>query len=209
LGEKLINLDDNIGTIDLETYGTNLGLGCQKVFACGWSIKNKTELFYIKPRETSEHLVNRLFLDILNNSELNGYTFYIHNLGRFDSIFILKSLIKNNKISMTPVWKDNGVLSVTIKYKDMKIKLLDSLQLIKGNLNSILKSFNCNIMKGHFPYSFVNKSNLNYIGNKPDISKYNKITQDEYDLIPFDNWDLKKETLKYLKKETLKYFQSV
>jgi len=69
----------------------------------------------------------------------------------------------------------------------MKIKLLDSLQLIKGNLNSILKSFNCSIQKGHFPYSFVNKNNLLYKGKKPSIKHFNNISEAEYLKIPVNN----------------------
>jgi len=70
----------------------------------------------------------RLFLNILENKNLNGYTFYIHNFGKFDSIFIIKSLVLNNDINLTPIWKDNGILSLKIKYKNIKINLLDSLQ---------------------------------------------------------------------------------
>jgi hypothetical protein len=78
-------------------------------------------------------------------------------------------------------------MSLTIKYYDSKIILLDSLQLISGSLNSILKSFNCDIKKGYFPYNFVNKENLNYIGDKPAKEFYNDISELEYQSIPNDN----------------------
>lgn len=41
---------------------------------------------------------------------LNDYTFYVHNLGRFYSVFIIKSLILNNNIIITPLWKDNSII---------------------------------------------------------------------------------------------------
>ena len=66
---------------------------------------------------------------------LDGYTFYVHNLGRFYSVFIIKSLILNQLINITPVWKDNTIISLSIKYGDFKITLLDSLQLIPGSLS--------------------------------------------------------------------------
>lgn len=72
---------------------------------------------------------------------MDGYTFYAHNLGRFYSIFILKALVTNKNIEITPIWKDNTILSLTLKYNKIKIKILDSLQLIKGSLGDILKSF--------------------------------------------------------------------
>lgn len=142
-----------------------------------------------------------MFLSIVSQTNLNGYTFYAHNLGRFYSIFILKSLVLNNKFKLTPIWKDTGILSVTIEYGKFKIKLLDSLQLIKGDLGNILISFICGIQKGYLPYSFIKKENLYYIGDKPSQSYYSNITDLEYFKIPNKDWDLKKETLNYLKSD--------
>ena len=83
----------------------------------------------------------------------------------------------------------------------MNITLLDFLQLIPGSLNEILKSFNCSIKKGYFPYKFVNKENLNYIGDKPSKDFFNNISDLDYKKIPNNNWDLKKQTLNYLKSD--------
>ncbi len=135
------------------------------------------------------------------NPNLDGYTFYVHNLGRFDSVFILKSLIINKNINITPIWKDNSILSLSIQYNNVFITLLDSLQLIPDSLDSILKSFKCNTKKGYFPYSFVNKNNLFYIGDKPSRDFYDNISDSEYNSIKNNNWDLKKETLNYLKSD--------
>jgi len=57
--------------------------------ATGFATKNKVELDYIELGETSEQFLNRFFYKILMDKDLNGYTFYVHNLGRFYSIFIL------------------------------------------------------------------------------------------------------------------------
>jgi len=140
-----------------------------------------------------------MFLNNLEKGELNDYTFYAHNLGRFYSIFILKSLSLNDKFKLTLIWKDNSILSITITYKNVKIKLLDSIQLINGSLDNILKSFNCTIQKGHFPYNFVNKDNLFYVGTKPSQDLYKNISDKEYRSITDINWNIKKETLIYLK----------
>jgi len=42
------------------------------------------------------------------------------------------------------------------------------MQLIKSNLSNILKTFDCKVQKGVFPYNFMNSDNLFYIGNKPE-----------------------------------------
>ena len=194
-------LNEKIATVDFETYGANLGLGLHQVYAAGFSIKDKTELFYIEPLETSEQFVNRFFYRILMDNNLDGYTIYAHNLGRFDSVFILNSLTLNKDVNIIPTWKDNSILTLEIKYLDTKVILLDSLLLIPGNLENILESFHCKNTKGKFPYNFVNKKNLFYKGNKPSKEYYNKISDKEYYSIPQKSWDLKKETLKYLKSD--------
>ncbi len=199
--KKDLELNLKIGTIDLETYGSDSGKGYHQVFAGGWAIKNRTSLFYINPNETSEQFINRLFLSILLDESLNGYTFYLHNLGRFDSVFILKSLILKENITLIPTWKDNAIISLTLKYYDSKIVLLDSLLMVPGNLDSLLKSFNCINEKGNFPYNFVNKDNLFYVGDKPSISFYNNISNKDYDSILDLNWNLEQETLKYLRSD--------
>lgn len=201
LVKKVLHLDNKIGTIDFETFGENSGLGHHQVYAGGWAIKDQTEVFYKTVRESSDQVVIRIFKSIFINSNLNGYTFYAHILGRFDSIFNLKSFILNNDIEILPIWKDNTIISLSIEQGDFKINLLDSLQLISGSLDNILKSFNCEVQKGHFPYSFVTKDNIYYIGDKPNKSFYNNVSDLEYLAIPNDNWSLKKNTLNYLKSD--------
>ena len=73
--KKDTKLNEKVGTIDFETHGLNLGLGYHWVYAGGWAVKNKTELFYIKNNETNEQLVNRIINNIFMDPKLNGYTF--------------------------------------------------------------------------------------------------------------------------------------
>jgi len=137
----------------------------------------------------------------MQEENLDGYTFYVHNLGRFDSVFIMRALTLNDTFNIIPTWKDNSILSITIKYLNMKIFLLDSLKLIPGSLENILKSFNCVTQKSKFPYKAVNKNSLYYKGNKPEKKFYNNISDQDYLTIPENNWDLKLETLKFLKSD--------
>lgn len=53
LNKKDTELDNKIGTIDLETFGSDSGTGYHQVYAGGWAVKGKTNLFYINPDETS------------------------------------------------------------------------------------------------------------------------------------------------------------
>jgi hypothetical protein len=99
----------------------------------------------------------------------------------------MKALITNKNITLTPIWKENSILSLTIELDKFKIVLLDSLQLIPGSLDNILKSFQCKIKKGYFQYKFVNKNNLYYIGDKPKKNFYNNISELDYNAIPKSN----------------------
>ena len=174
-------------------------MGFHLVYAGGWASKNSTNLFYTKKVNQVKLSLVEFFFNLIVTKSLNGYTFYAHNLGRFCSIFIIKSLVSNNKFHVEPIWKDNRIISLTLKLNKIKITILDSLQLIPGSLDDILNSFNCKIKKGKFPYEFVNKDNLKYIGDKPFKNFYNGISELEYLDIPQHNWDLKKQTLIYLR----------
>ena len=100
------------------------------------------------------------------------------------------------------VWKEDNVRSMTIKHIESKrrIKILDSMHFVNGSLRDILVSFKCNIKKGYFPYSFVNKDNLFYIGNKPDIKYFDNIPLDVYKDMHAE-WDIRGETLSYLESD--------
>jgi len=86
----------------------------------------------------------------------------------------------------------------TKKSKPFKISLVDSLNLLNSNLDKLAKDFKVETKKGNFPHFFVTKKNLNYIGNKPDISYYNSISEKKYNEIKKNNWSLKQECLSYL-----------
>jgi hypothetical protein len=53
LEKKANKLDNKIGTIDFETYGSNLGLGFHKVYAGGWAVEGETKIFYKNKNKTS------------------------------------------------------------------------------------------------------------------------------------------------------------
>ena len=119
---------------------------------------------------------------------------YAHNLGRFDAIEIIKGLSNSSvvKYDIKGVWKKEENRLLSLKIIDIKsrkyINLLDSLSLLGFNsLRNSLKSYNISIEKGNFPYRFVNKNNLNYIGTKPSFDLFDDITQKDYDNIPENN----------------------
>jgi hypothetical protein len=196
----------NIGVLDTETY-FNEDEDISYVYAIGFKILNGEEkLIYIKENQTSEELVIEC-LKYLLISRYNNYIFYVHNLSGFDVIFILKALIEYNSINglyfiLEPIFRDNKIIKLNIKIKSnkkyIKISLYDSYLMLPFSLESLAVSFNCKYNKTVFPYKFVSKSNLNYIGLTPNKDLFNNISKEEYNIIYKNNWSLKDETLKYL-----------
>lgn len=57
-----------------------------------------------------------MFIDKFNRGDTDGAVFFVHNLGRFDSVFLLKALCHcNDLFEIRPMWKDNSILRIKIK----------------------------------------------------------------------------------------------
>jgi hypothetical protein len=200
---KEISLDENIGSIDFETF-TFDDTGVQRTFAGGWKNKDKRIMFYADSFGAREN--DNIVVKVIDSIFINikrSITIYAHNLGRFDGVEILKGIKNSNNYEVKGIWKsdENKLLSLTITEKGTRksIHLLDSISLFNfASLENILKSYQIGGEKGVFPYSFVNKDNLDYIGNKPNIKYYDNITLKVYNSISKENWSMKEETLKYL-----------
>jgi len=150
----------------------------------------------------SNELIKVMFERLFQN-DVNGYTLYVHNLGRFDGIFLIKELAKlDYKISA--LWNDNALLKIKVSDKESKqsITILDSINLLPQKLEKLLEKFNCSVQKGVFPHLFVNSNNLNYIGVKPEFNcySYSNISEEEYKNLNND-WNLKEECFKYLRSD--------
>lgn len=119
------------------------------------------------------------------NKKYHNYTIYIHNFGRFDSILMFKPIIMNFKVEKILI-KDNILNSISISKsinnKKIVLNFKDSYALLTSSLRSLAIVFNTDILKGFFPYTFVNKNNLEYIGCKPSFNNYKEsnISFDQY-----------------------------
>jgi hypothetical protein len=107
----------------------------------------------------------------------DNYKVYIHNLARFDGIFLLRILA--NLGECNPISHNDKIISIGFRYKDYDVSFRDSLQLLISPLRNLAKSFGVDTQKSIFPYTFVNENNLNYIGDVPEL-KYFDISETEY-----------------------------
>ena len=207
----------NYGVLDLETFvDTNEnGERYSRVFALGFLTKTKNpKMFYLidyfdNTSSSSYKLVLKCIDEMLNYANSN-YKFYVHNLGRFDIIFLQKILLDYNlnvkdKYVLIPLYRDNKILRLVIRSKEnrsIKISLVDSMNLLNDKLEKLSEDYNVKTKKGYFPYSLGNKHNLNYEGLTPHISYYNSnIDKEWYYSTLALNWNLRSETLNSLAKD--------
>jgi DNA polymerase type B, organellar and viral len=127
-------------------------------------LDGKAKTYYLEDGMTSDDLVLKC-IDAMLVNDYKGYTFYTHNLGRYDSTFLVKILKEFNiKVGyehyiLKAVCRDNKPLKLTIKVKrslsDRKqsktgvrrdpgfnsITIVDSLNLLNQSLDKLCDSF--------------------------------------------------------------------
>ena len=106
-------------------------------------------------------------LNILQN---NFDISLIRNKGRIISIKISKTI-------PNPLFRD--------KEKVISLTFFDSYQLLPSSLRKLGLSFNTSQKKDIFPYNFVNKDNLNYVGPVPSmeffpLDTFSSVTEQAY-----------------------------
>jgi hypothetical protein len=125
-----------------------------------------------------------MILDCLKSifiRKYNGYNIYIHNMAKFDIIFLLKYLVKI--VHVQPVIHNGRIISLSINYgknNEYQIHFKDSYLLLLASLAKLTKGFGVETLKSIFPHLFVNKDNLNYIGEVPNIKYFGKIDKKDY-----------------------------
>jgi hypothetical protein len=175
--------------------------------------------FYDGEKSVSNYLTDfsnhqEMILDLLNKliiEQYNGFKVYAHNLSNFDSLFLLDIL--NLNFSVKIIRNRGRLISIKVsksiidketnKTKVISLTFYDSYQLLPSSLRNLALSFNTNTQKDIFPYDFVNKNNLNYLGPVPSMDFF---PQDTFNSIEIynqyasnfnDKWDLKAISTQY------------
>jgi hypothetical protein len=182
-----VEKNNNICSLDIETYVEN---NIAVPYAIGYKTKYNTEIFYM---DNSLGYSNDEIILICINSMMvpNNHNsfFYVHNLGHFDGVIIIKALMNTrfNHDFEFKIYNDNNgdIVSISIKKKlknkkIIKITILDSFKMLPMSLNLLCKEFDSNTIKDVFPYKFVTKDNLLYKGIVPAIKFFDNIKFEEY-----------------------------
>lgn len=101
-------------------------------------------------------------------SAKQGYSFYAHNLGKFDGLLVLQAL-DGTDLETNITFRENSIIGIEIHYgKHHHLYLMDSLLMTNASLAKLAQSFRLE-NKGSFPYDFVNGNTLDYVGEVPDL----------------------------------------
>nr|YP_009710657.1 DNA polymerase type B [Amanita inopinata]QFZ98606.1 DNA polymerase type B [Amanita inopinata] len=106
-------------TLDIETYGLKIKNDTQLIPFLISTYNGINDTFKTKflSKDYDSDMQNLLFE--LLKKDYNNYKIYIHNLSRFDGIFLLKNVIKlSDKIAIKiePLIRDGQMLSIKVKY---------------------------------------------------------------------------------------------
>ena len=207
---KSKNLLNNFITLDIETYIQDNTL--IPFLICIYDGKNRLA-FGLWDYENVELMILDCLKSILTR-KYNGYKIYIHNMAKFDVIFLLKYLIKIAHVQ--PVIHNGRIISLTINYgknNEYQLEFKDSYLILLNSLSRLTKNFKVENLKTIFPYFFVNENNLDYIGNVPDFKFFGNKTDltdyNEYKSTFNNNWNLKEESVKYCVNDCVSLYQVI
>jgi DNA polymerase family B len=210
---KSKNLTNNFITLDIETYVKDniLVPFCISIYD-----GRKTSSFFIKDYKNVEDMIISSLKSIMIR-KYNGYNIYLHNMAKFDIIFLFKYLAKLG--ALNPVIHNDRIISIDFNFgknNEYQLKFRDSYLILLNSLMKLSKAFNVVNKKSLFPIFFVNENNLDFLGDVPDIKYFNKITLKEYNLYKanfngnwnnWNNWNLKNETIKYCNTDCISLYQ--
>lgn len=161
--------------------------------------------------------VKELICDVLKNLLVKTNTsknIYIHNSSNFDLIFLLKHIANYPGIVLDPIIKDGKFINLKIRFgsnKEFSIDLKDYFLLLPIYLRKFAEYFNIDTLNSIFPYSFVKKENLNYIGTVPNLEVFNDVSEKDFNNYKQDfankDWNLKFEVNKYCEIDCLALYK--
>jgi DNA polymerase type B, organellar and viral len=204
---KSKTLVNNFITLDIETYIKDNILIPFCISIYDGNIKSN---FYLTDFKNHEELIISALKSIMIR-KYNNYNVYMHNMAKFDIIFLFKYLVKLGDLH--PIIHNDRIISIEFNYgkdNEYRIKFKDSYLLLLNSLYKLCNSFSVENRKSIFPHLFVNENNLNYIGEVPDYKYFDDISVDNYNKYKSNfnnNWCLKDEVIKYCNLDCISLFQ--
>lgn len=202
----------NIGVINSETYKSKDNT--YKIYAIGFktNLADVSVIYYIDKTDLNTSKLIISMVDELLKAKYSNITFYCHNLGGFDIVFILKVLYNyndnhNDKYKISCILRDDKIIKVTIGKDKHSFTIMDSYCVLSDSLRKLGESFEVNTLKSRFPYDFATEDHLFYKGDTPSINYFDNISTEEYNNISSDSWSFYDESIKYLKNDLISLYE--
>lgn len=207
---KIKNIVNKFITLDIETFVSNNTLVPYLIcFYDGKNIYSFGLWDYKNPEMMILDCLKSIFI-----RKYNGYSIYIHNMAKFDIIFLLKYLVKI--VFVQPIIHNGRIISLTINFGEnnkYKIEIKDSYLLLLASLAKLTTGFGVKNVKSIFPHFFVNENNLDYVGTAPDIKYFTEVSKKDYNEYKSNfynsNWNLRKEAIKYCEIDCISLYQVI
>nr|YP_009487230.1 hypothetical protein [Russula abietina]AWB36132.1 hypothetical protein [Russula abietina] len=207
--DKSKNLINKFITLDIETFVKDNVLipYCISIYD-----GKKSYSFGLWDYETHEMMIIDCLKSIMIR-KYNRYNIYIHNMAKFDIIFLLKYLVKLGEVK--PIIHNGRLISVNFTFGEnleYGFQFKDSYLILLASLDKLTKGFGVKTVKSIFPHFFINETNLDYIGEVPDIKFFNKINPSDYNNYKKsfnNNWNLKYEVVKYCEIDCISLYQVI
>jgi hypothetical protein len=136
-------------------------------------------------------------------------TFIAHNGSKYDMHFVKKNFIQA-RVKTNDVVNGNTFYSITYRMNaKVRIRFVDSYKFMPFPLREFPKAFGFdNVVKGYFPYRFLTREHLNYIGPMPAPEWFDFGKMRERERVEAERWyeehkddiiDLRKMCIEYCK----------
>lgn len=202
------SIKSNIITMDIETILKN---GSMTPYSISIYDGETAWSYYLLEYPNAENMIKHA-LSSLFVRKYNNHKIYMHNLSKFDSVFLLRLLESMDNIT-TRLTRNNGkIINLNIRYNNKyNLSIRDSLLLLPSSLRKLAKSFNTEEQyKGTFPILFLGNIEPNYIGPVTYFKYFKDITFEEYQEYlgnyPNNIWSLKDETIKYCEMDCISLY---
>ena len=168
---------------------------------------------------TDSNLILAAIISLMKPTN-DGKVIYVHNLAKFDGIYLINALsemtYKNIKVKPLINNLNNKIMSIDISWTEItkngterkyNLYFHDSFLLLPASLRKLAITFNV-LNKGHFPFDFMNSINnpLKYIGKLPEMKYFKDITTKEYNELSLkyknNDWNLMQELVNHCENDT-------
>jgi len=224
------NINTKIITMDLETLTKTVdGKSYHIPYLLCWSDGVNNHSYFVSDYKGDlTKLVRAAFTDILNR-KYRGYKIYIHNLGKFDGIFLVHLLLDALRdAKVQPLIHNGRIIAIKVANNSCSVILKDSLLMLPVSLRKLALGFGLagKLLKGIFPYLL---SNIDYEGKVPPFNLFNgmseklknryhwynvavdKITWADYNkyVMEFEGrvWNFRQESIKYCTQDCVTLFK--